>query len=368
MAMPLLLDDDTKMLRESAGRFFADADTLKKLRSRRNARDHAALARGEWDGMVALGLSGLLIPEAFGGSGLGAVAGIQVSEMMGRFLAAGPYLSSAVMAATAVAYGDDDGLKAEIATGLIVVVAGEETARHDPTAIETKAVHDGGGYRLMGRKCAIIDGNIAQKLIVPARVDEDLLLFVVDAAAEGITLTAHMGVDSQPLVEIGLQNVRADSILFPADRSAAVVEQVYDIGRLHLAAEMLGAAQEAFDRTVDYLKTRTQFGRLIGEFQALQHRAAILFGELEVARSVILKAAMAYDANDAKAAELISLAKARVGEIAKHVTTEAVQLHGGISMTDDFDLGFYLKRVRALAERLGDTAFHAERYARLRGL
>src|SRR5262249_53369079 len=126
--------------------------------------------------------------------------------------------------------------------------------------------------------------------------------------------------------------------------------------------------QEAFDRTVDYLKTRVQFGRPIGEFQALQHRAAILFGELEVARSVVLEAAQAYDAENANAAERVSLAKARVGDVARHVTTEAIQLHGGIGMTDDFDLGFYLKRVRALSERLGDTAFHAERYARLRGL
>jgi alkylation response protein AidB-like acyl-CoA dehydrogenase len=368
MAMPLLLDDDTRMLRESAGRFFAEADTLRKLRSRRNARDLAALARGEWDGMVALGLSGLLIPEAFGGSALGAVAGIQISEMMGRSLAAGPYVSSAVMAATAIAQSDDNALKVGIADGLIATFAGEETARHDPAAIATEAIRDGDSFRLTGRKCAVIDGNIAQKLIVPARAGDDLLLFVVDAAADGVTPTTHMGVDSHPLVEITFQNARADGVLCSADRSAALLEQVYDIGRLHFAAEMLGAAQEAFDRTVEYLKTRSQFGRLIGEFQALQHRAAILFGELEVARSVVLKAAMAYDAHDTHAAELISLAKARVGEIAKHVTTEAVQLHGGIGMTDDFDLGFYLKRVRALSERLGDTAFHAERYARLRGL
>jgi alkylation response protein AidB-like acyl-CoA dehydrogenase len=368
MATPLLLDDDTKMLRESAGRFFAEADTLKKLRSRRNARDLTAMARGEWDGMVALGLSGLLIPEAFGGSGLSAVAGIQVSEMMGRSLAAGPYVSSAVMAATAVMQGDDDTLKAGIVDGLVIAIAGEETARHDPTAIATKAVRDGEGFRLTGRKCAVIDGNIAQKLIVPARADNDHLLFVVDVAADGMKLTTHMGVDSHPLVEMAFESVRTEGVLCAADRSSALLERVYDIGRLHLAAEMLGAAQEAFDRTVEYLKTRTQFGRLIGEFQALQHRAAILFGELEVARSVVLKAAMAYDANDTRAAELISLAKARVGEIAKHVTTEAIQLHGGIGMTDDFDLGFYLKRVRALSERLGDAAFHAERYARLRGL
>jgi acyl-CoA dehydrogenase len=368
MAKALLLDDDAKMLRETAGRFFAEADTLKQLRARRDARDLAAMARGEWDGMVALGLAGLLIPEAFGGSGLGAVAGVQVSEMMGRSLAAGPYVSSAVMAATAIVRGGDDELKAEIAAGLVVAIAAEETARHDPSAIATTALRDGDGYRLTGRKIAVIDGNIAQKVIVPARMGDDLMLFVVDAAAEGVTLTTHMGVDNHPLVAIAFRNARSDSVLCPADRSAAVLEQAYDIGRLHLAAEMLGAAQEAFDRTVDYLKTRTQFGRLIGEFQALQHRAAMLFGELEVARSVVLKAALVYDANDAKATEWISLAKARVGEIAKHVTTEALQLHGGIGMTDDFDLGFYLKRVRALSERLGDTAFHAERYARLRGL
>jgi alkylation response protein AidB-like acyl-CoA dehydrogenase len=368
MAMPLLLDEDTKMLRESTGRFFAEADTLKKLRVRRDARDLAAQARGEWDGMVALGLSGLLIPEAEGGSGLGAVAGCQVAEMMGRSLAAGPLLSSAVMAATAVMHGNNAALTArvlpEIASGLVVALACEETARHNPEALSTEAARMGSGFRLTGRKCAVIDGNIAVKLIVSARLDGTPTLFLVDAGATGVAIDAHMGVDSRPAVTVTLEDVHAGDVVGPG----TLLDRIYDIGRLHLAAEMLGAAQEAFDRTIEYLKTRVQFGRPIGEFQALQHRAAILFGELEVARSVVLKATMAFDAGDAKSAELVSLAKARVGEIAKHATAEAIQLHGGIGMTDDFDLGFYLKRVRALAESLGDAAFHMERYARLRGL
>jgi acyl-CoA dehydrogenase len=368
MAVPLLLDEDTRMLRDSAGRFFSEADTLKKLRTRRDARDFAAQARGEWDGMVELGLSGLLIPEAEGGSGLGAVAGCQVAEMMGRSLAAGPFVSSAVMAATAVAHGENAALKAgllpKVASGLVVALACEETARHNPDAISTEAVRDGAGFRLTGRKCAVVDGNIAAKLIVSARLDGIPTLFLVDAAAPGVAIDAHMGVDSRPMVVVTLDSARAEDVVGPG----ALLDRVYDIGRLHLAAEMLGAAQEAFDRTVEYLKTRVQFGRPIGEFQALQHRAAILFGNLEVARSIVLKAAMIFDGGEAKAAELASLAKARVGEIAKQATTEAIQLHGGIGMTDDFDLGFYLKRVEALAGSLGDTAFHMERYARLRGL
>ncbi|RYD92016.1 MAG: acyl-CoA dehydrogenase, partial [Sphingomonadales bacterium] len=148
-----------------------------------------------------------------------------------------------------------------------------------------------------------------------------------------------------------------------AEQVAALIERVHDAGRLHLAAEMLGLAAEAFDRAVDYLKTRVQFGRKIGEFQALQHRAAILFGEIEIAASVVLKAATLHDAGDARFPAYASLAKAKVGEVAKHVTAEAVHFHGGLGMTDDFDLGFYLKRARAAAEHLGDTAFHQERYA-----
>ena len=368
--MSYLLNDDAKMLRESAGKFFAGSDSLKRLRQWRNVRDLTAAARGAWDGMVELGFAGILIPEEFGGVGLDSRAGIQVAEMMGRSLAGGPFISSAVMAATAIAHGDNDRLKAEllpaIAGGTIVAMACEEKTRHDPHAIATVAMKKGENYVLSGTKTAVIDGNIADRLIVAARpLDaQDLLLFLVEADAPGITITSRMGIDSRPIVDIVFHDVPAaptDLICDPR-HTPHLLDRAYDAGRLHLAAEMLGAAQEAFDRAVEYLKTRVQFGKKIGEFQALQHRAAILFGELEIARSVVLKAAAT------PTQELASMAKARVGEIAKKVAGEAVQFHGGIGVTDDFDLGFYLKRIRAAAETLGDSAFHAERYARLMGL
>ncbi len=368
--MSYLLTDDAKLLRESAGKFFAGSDSLKLLRQWRNAGDLTSAARGVWDGMVALGFAGILTPEEFGGVGLDARASIQVGEMMGRSLAGGPFISSAVMAVTAIAHGDNERLKAEllpaIAGGTIVVLACEEKPRHAPHAIGTVAMKKGETYVLSGVKTAVIDGNVADTLIVAARpLDaEDLLLFLIDADAPGITVKSRMGIDSRPIVDIEFQDVPAapaDLICDPR-HAPHLLDRAYDAGRLHLAAEMLGAAQECFDRSVEYLKTRVQFGKKIGEFQALQHRAAILFGELEIARSVVLKAAAT------GTPEFVSMSKARVGEIAKKAATEAIQFHGGIGVTDDFDLGFYLKRIRAAAELLGDSAFHAERYARLQGL
>ncbi len=368
--MNYLLNDDAKMLRESAEKFFAGSDSLKKLRQRRNARDFDGAARGSWDGIVELGFAGILIHEEFGGAGMDSRAAIQISEMMGRTLSTAPFLSSAVMAATAIGHGNNDRLKSEmlpaIATGTVIALAGEENARHRPHAIETVARRDGAALRISGRKVAVIDGNIAEKLIVVARSggDGSLLMIAVDPNADGVAITTRMGLDSHPVVDIAFNDAQANAadLICDPTEALAVLDRAYDAGRLHLAAEMLGAAQEAFDRTIDYLKTRVQFGKKIGEFQALQHRAAILFGELEIARSVVLKA------SEVDSADYISMAKARVGEIAKHVAGEAVQMHGGIGVTDDFDLGFYLKRIRAASELLGDSAFHTERYARLKGL
>jgi acyl-CoA dehydrogenase len=364
----LLLDDDTRMLRDSAERFFAAADATKRLRRCRDSRDLVGAARGQWDGMVALGFAGILVPEEFGGAGLGSEASIQVAEMMGHALAAGPFVSSAVMAATAIRDGGNDRVKAEmlpaIATGAVVALAVDETGRHNPAAIETTARRDGDLFRLSGRKRAVIDGNIAETLIVVARdnASAQLLMLRVDADAPGVALTAHMGLDSRPMVDIAFEDTAARDLVCEPGRTAVLLEHILDAGRLHLAAEMLGAADAVFQRTIAYLKTRVQFGRKIGEFQALQHRAAILFGELEIARSTLLKAVAI------QTPEFVSMAKAKIGEVARRATAEAIQMHGGIGVTDDFDLGFFLKRVRVASELLGDSAFHVERYARLQGL
>jgi alkylation response protein AidB-like acyl-CoA dehydrogenase len=370
-----LIDDSTRMLRESAGRYFTAADTVKALRHGRAARDFAQLARGTWDGIIELGLAGILVPEEVGGAGMGYSASIHISEMMGRSLAAGPFLSTAIMATTAISAGDNPTLKASllprIVSGIVIAIAAEETARHHPSEVKASARADGRDYKISGKKVAVIDGNIADKLIVAARLEaraNALGLFVVDANAPGISTLVGLGVDSHPSVVVEFQNVAANAadLVCAPERSAALLERVYDAGRLHLAAEMLGAAQEAFNRAIDYLKTRIQFGRKIGEFQALQHRAAILFGELEIARAVVLKAAA--QSRGERFAEYASLAKAKVGEVAKRAVGEAVQFHGGIGVTDDFDIGFYLKRVRVAAEQLGDWAFHTERYAQIKGL
>jgi acyl-CoA dehydrogenase len=372
-----LIDDDMKMLRESAARLFAGADTVRTLRRLRDARDLAGLARGVWPAMSALGLAGILVPEAYGGAGLGARTSTQVAETMGVGLATGPFIASAVMGATAVLAGENEALKDRLlpdvaAGGTVLALAAEETERHRPDQIRTVARREGRSYRLSGRKVAVIGGNLADWLVVAAQDDAagGLGLFLVDAHAAGLAFDLGIGIDSHPTVNVTLSEVTVDSgsrIAGPEHADTAL-ERALDAGRLHLAAEMLGVAQEAFDRTVDYLKTRVQFGKKIGEFQALQHRAAILLGEIEIARSVVMKAASLWDEGDAAAKAYVSLAKARLGDIARRVTTEAVQLHGGIGMTDDFDIGLFLKRARAASELLGDGAFHAERWARLQGM
>ena len=375
MSMKLTTDETMRMLRDSAGRAFTDLDAAKMLRRHRDAHDLDGLARGAWDAMVPLGLPGVLVPEAFGGAGLGFRESVQVSEMMGRSLATGPYLSTAVMAAIAFRYGDEERLRRKLLPAIargetIIAFAGEERARHGPLTIETQARRSGDSYLITGTKTAVIDANIADRLIVLARdadLPDRLLLLLVPAAGAGVAWTATMGLDSHPLCTVELRDVRAgaECLICAPDQTPALLDRVYDAGRLHLAAEMLGLATEAFDRAVDYLQIRVQFGRPIGEFQALQHRAALLFGEIEIAGSVVLKAATLHDEGDPRFPAYASLAKAKVGEVARHVTAEAVHFHGGLGMTDDFDLGFYLKRARGAAERLGDTAWHRERWAAL---
>ena len=378
--MPFSISDEARMLRDNAGRYFAGAGTLAALRHGRAAHDLDRLARGVWPGMIELGLAGILVPEQFGGTGLGFSASIHISEMMGRSLAAGPFVSTAVMAATALCHGDNVALKASllprIVKGEVIVSAAEETVRHAPLDIKATARTAGDSYKISGRKIAVADGNIATTFIVAARLEDHsgtLGLFIVDAARPGVRMSAGLGIDSRPSVTLELKDVAvttADQVCAPTqwDGPPPCSSACMMPSRLHLAAEMLGLAQEAFDRTLEYLKTRVQFGRKIGEFQALQHRAALLFGELEVARSVVLKAGAESRSDEGSFAEYVSLAKARVGETAKHVTTEAVQLHGGIGVTDEFDIGLYLKRARAASEQLGDWAFHAERYAQIQGL
>ena len=326
-----------------------------------------------------LGFAGILVPEAHGGVGLGHVAAGLVQEAIGRNLSSTPFLSTSVLAVTALAAASEEQQAAHlprIAAGdAIIAVALEERSRHSPSHVETRAESSGNGFKLTGTKNFVLDGHVADKLIIVARTSGDtdskdgMTLFLVDPTTAGVTTDRTILLDNRNAAQIKLDGVQVDGadVIGSIGGGWAIIERVLDAGRACLAAEMLGVSTESFTRTVDYLKQREQFGQKIGTFQALQHRAAHLFCEIELVRSATLRALQALDAGDATAPMFASLAKAKAGEVAKLATNEAVQMHGGIGMTDEFDIGFYMKRARAAAETFGDAAFHGDRLARIMG-
>ncbi|MBC7455090.1 MAG: acyl-CoA dehydrogenase, partial [Massilia sp.] len=257
----------------------------------------------------------------------------------------------------------------------LFALAADEAARHNPAHVATTATPSGNGFKLNGTKGFVLDGHVADTLIIAARTsgadgDKDgITLFLVDAKTPGIDTIRRSMVDSRNAARITLADVQVDGadVLGEVGGGFAILETILDAGRACLAAEMLGVSRESFDRTIDYLKTREQFGQKIGSFQSLQHRAAHLFCEVELARSATLRALTALDDKDDRASLFASLAKAKSGEVAKLATNEGVQMHGGIGMTDDFDIGFYMKRARAAQETFGDIAFHGDRLARIMG-
>jgi acyl-CoA dehydrogenase len=326
--------------------------------------------------MAEMGFAGVAIPEQFGGAGLGMVAAGLIQEAIGRNLSISPFLSSAILSATAIARGGSDEQKTALlpkmaAAELIVALAADEAARHQPSQVATRAEPSGNGYKLTGAKPFVLDGHVADRLIVAARTsgaDTDvagITLFLVDPKAAGVSVKRRWMVDSRNAAEVLLDGVQVDGadMLGGLGEGFAILEAALDAGRACLSAEMLGVCAQSFEVTVDYLKQREQFGVKIGTFQALQHRAAHLFCEVELARSVTLKALTALDAGDERAPFFVALAKAKAGEVARLATNEAVQMHGGIGMTDDYDIGFYMKRARAAAETFGDGAFMGDRLA-----
>jgi len=246
----------------------------------------------------------------------------------------------------------------------------DEGVKHRPGAIATKAVRDGAGYRIDGAKTLVVDGHVADRLIVAARVAADgdpVALFVVDARAPGVAIERTVMVDAHNAARVRLTNVQvgADALLGSVEGGAALLEAVLDTGRAVLASELLGIADEVFARTLTYLKERRQFGRIIGEFQALQHRASELFCDIEMTRAIVIRALQAVDEDPVKARDIVSAAKARACTTANRAVQEGVQMHGGMGMTDQFDIGLFMKRARVAQELLGDAHFHADRHATL---
>ncbi len=378
--MALVLTDDQTMIRESAEGFFRDAAPPAQLRKLRDAKDATGFDRGLWKQMAEMGFAGVLVPEAHGGAGLGYVAAGLIQEAAGRNLSLSPLLSTAILAASALVAAGSAEQQAkylpQIASGeRLFALAADEKARHAPHHVATRAEASGNGFKLNGAKTFVLDGHVADTFIVAARTEgadgdsAGITLFLVDAQAAGVDTQRTSMVDSRNAAKVTLTDVQVDGadVLGAIGEGGALLDRILDAGRACLASEMLGVSAQSFETTVDYLKQREQFGQKIGSFQALQHRAAHLFCEVELARSATLRALQALDADDERAAMFVSLAKAKAGDVARLATNEGVQMHGGIGMTDDYDIGFYMKRARAAQETFGDAIFHGDRLARLMG-
>jgi alkylation response protein AidB-like acyl-CoA dehydrogenase len=376
--MPLLLNEEQTMLRDSARGFIGDKAPVSHFRQLRDTRDATGFSRDYWRTFAEMGFAGLLVPEDFGGSGLGAVEAGVVMEEIGHTLMPSPFLATAVLGVSALKRGSA-AQQAEylpkIANGtLLAALAVDEGAKHRPLKTAMQAVRSGNGFKLSGAKAFVVDGHVADLLIVAARSAgaagerDGLTLFLVDPRAKGIALERTAMVDSHNAARITFDNVEvnADSVLGDVDQGAGLLEGVLNIGRGAVASEMVGLSDEVFSRTVTYLKERKQFGKLIGEFQALQHRAAHLYTEIEITRAAVLKALQLLDDDVPSAAAAIAVAKAKAGTTATLAVQEGVQMHGGMGMTDQFDIGFFMKRARVCQELFGDSNFHADQLARLK--
>jgi alkylation response protein AidB-like acyl-CoA dehydrogenase len=377
--MALVLTDEQVMLRDSARGFLGKNAPVSHLRALRDRRDHTGFSPALWRQFAEMGFSGILIPEALGGSGLGHVEAGVVMEEIGRALTPSPFLSTALLAASALARAGSDAQKGEhlprIAAGsLIAALAVDETSKHRPNRITLQATRSGNGFALRGSKAFVVDGHVADLLIVAARTagsfgDKDgVTLFLVDRSAHGLETERTVMVDGHNAARLEFNGVQvdADAVLGELDQGWHVLDGVLNVGRAAVAAELIGAGDEAFTRTIGYLKERKQFGRAIGEFQALQHRAAHLYSEIEITRAAVLKALQTLDEDFDQAGPIVAIAKARAGTSATLAVQEAVQMHGGIGMTDEFDVGFFMKRVRVGQELFGDANFHADQLARLK--
>ena len=376
--MALILNEEQMMVRDSARAFLAAKGPLSHLRKLRDAHDPDGFSRALWKAFAEMGFCGILVPEALGGSGLGYIEAGVIMEEIGRNLTPSPFLATSLLGATTLLRERNSARNSELlpklaAGDLLVALAVDERQKHAPHATALQAERSGNGFRLSGEKCFVVDGHVADLFIVAARSagapgeTDGLTLFLVDAKAKGVDIERTIMVDAHNAARIRFDRVAvdADAVIGEVDHGWPVLETVLNVGRAAVAAELTGLGEEAFRRTLAYLKDRKQFCHPIGSFQALQHRAAHLFTELEITQAAVLKALQVLDADLDHAAMVVSIAKARAGASATLAVQEAVQMHGGIGMTDEFDIGFFMKRARVGQELFGDAGFHADRLARL---
>ncbi len=378
--MALVLNEEQRLLKDTAREFLSANAPVAALRQLRDTRDPLGYSPELWTQMAELGWAGITLPEAWGGLEFGYLGMGAIFEEAGRTLLASPLFATVVLGASAIELAGSEAQKSELLTavaggGLTLALAVDESHHHAPRNIRLEARREGGDWLLSGGKQFVVDGHAADRIIVAARTSgqpgdaDGISLFVVDGNTPGLNRQRLWMADSRGYAHLHFDGVRVggDALLGDVDSGGRILDEVLDRGRICLAAEMLGSSLEAFARTVDYLKKREQFGVRIGSFQALKHRAAIMFTELELCKSTVLDALSAIDEPRADLPQMASLAKARLNDVAQLVSNEATQMHGGIGVTDELEIGFFLKRARTAMQLLGDAGFHRDRYASLSG-
>ena len=378
--MKLILNEEEQFLRDTAKNFAKERSPITHFRALRDNNDPILWDKDLWSEMSKLGWPGIMIPEKYGGSNFGISGICVVLQECAKTLTPSPLFATGVLGAFSIkTYGTDEQkekyLPSIVSGDLTVSLAVDESSHHNPYETELSAKKNNNNYLLSGKKVFVIDGASSDLLIVLARTSGNkgdstgLTLFLIDSNQAGIDKVKLEMADSRNYANITFENVDvpSENILGDPEAGGEAIENILDIGRIAISAEMLGNSEAAFETTLDYLKQRKQFGVLIGSFQALQHRAAEMFCEIELTKSSVMAAMRAADEGSNELQRLSSLAKTVAGETLHLVSNEAIQMHGGIGVTDEYDVGFFLKRARVAEQIFGSSKFHTERYANLSG-
>ncbi len=379
--MAMVLSEDQQLLRDSARSFCQDNAPISVMRRLRDEKSELGYDEAIWQQMIELGWPGMAIAEKYGGFEFGYTGLGLVLEETGRTLASSPLIASVLLGASLLSEAGNEEQKSQLLPQIVngkmrLAVGVDEGPHHNPSRVAWTAIKQGAEYILTGAKSFVLDGHIADKLIVAARTsgepssENGISLFLLEAGCLGLQIQRTQMVDSRNAANLVLNQVRIseDSLLGSEGAGFTTLDAALDIARIGVASEMLGSVQEVFQRIVEYLKQREQFGVQIGAFQALQHRAAEIYSEIELCQSAVLGALRCLDDPSATAKDracMASLAKAKLSEVSERVSNEGIQMHGGIGMTDEFDIGFFLKRARVAQQFLGDASFHRDRYATL---
>ena len=376
--MALILNEEQQSLKDIASEFLQSNAPVTHFREIRDTQNELGYDESLWMEMVNLGWSGILIPEEYGGFDFGMVGMGSILEEAGKTLTPSPLFSTGVLGASLLTLGGNDSQKQtylpQIVDGtLTTALALEESSRHAPYSIDTQAKKNGDQFIISGCKNFVIDGHSSNLLIVAARTEgsvndeSGITLFLVNSDSQGVEITKTSMVDSRNAANIKFNDVKvsSDNILGEENNGASLLEVVLDRAQIAISAEMLGNASQAFNLTLEYLKERKQFGAVIGTFQALQHRAAEMYSELELAKSSVIAACNAVDENSNDLRRMASLAKFKSGETNHLITNEAVQMHGGVGVTDEYDVGLFMKRARVTEQIFGNSEYHIDRYATL---